>query len=59
MSAFGYIPKDDLVDAIKELASAENQLGANPREIVESIMEAVSYGINSALYELGDQKVNS
>jgi hypothetical protein len=59
MSAFGYIPKDDVVDAIKELASAENERGANPREVVESIMEAVAYGINSALYELGDQKVNS
>jgi hypothetical protein len=59
MSAFGYIPKDDLIDAIKHLASAESERGANPREIVESIMEAVTYGIDSALCELGDQKVNS
>jgi hypothetical protein len=59
MSAFQYIPKDNVVDAIKELASAESERGASPREVVESIMEAVAYGIDSALCELRDQKVDS
>lgn len=59
MSAFGYIPKDDLIDAIKHLASAESKRGASPRKVVESIMEAVAYGIDSALCDLSNQKVDS
>jgi hypothetical protein len=59
MSTFAYIPKDNVVNAIKMLASAENERGASPREVVESIMEAVTYGIDSALCEMKYQKVDS
>lgn len=58
MSAFGFWEKDNLVDAIEVLAKFERERGKTPRQIVESIMEASTYGINSALYELRDEKVD-
>lgn len=56
MSAFGYYPKDAVVSAIEELAEEERKRGKNPRQIVESIMEAATYGIDAALYNLSDEK---
>ena len=58
MSAFGSYEKDGLVDAIKTLAEAEFALNKTPREIIASIMEATSYGINDALYGLRHMKVD-
>lgn len=59
MSAFGYYEKDEVVEAIGMLAKQERERGKTPREIVESIMEATTYGINTALYELRDEKVDT
>ncbi|MBL0320644.1 MAG: hypothetical protein IPP74_15320 [Alphaproteobacteria bacterium] len=59
MSAFGWIPKDEVVEAIERLAEEEALLGRSPREIVESIMDATTCGINQALLKLKDQKVDS
>lgn len=59
MSAFGWIPKDEVVEAIEKLAEEEALLGRSPREIVESIMDAATCGINQALLKLKDQKVDS
>lgn len=58
MSAFGWTPKDEVVDAIERLAEEETMLGRSPREIVESIMEATMCGINQALFKLKDKKVD-
>jgi len=59
MSAFGFYEKDEVVEAISMLAKQERERGKSPREIVESIMEATTYGINIALYELKDEKVDT
>lgn len=58
MSAFGFLEKDNVVDAIEVLAKFERERGKTPRQIVESILEATTYGLNSALYELRDEKVD-
>lgn len=58
MSAFGNYEKDNIVDAIKLLAEKEFELNKTPREIIASIMEATSYGINDALYGLRHMKVD-
>lgn len=57
MSAFGFWEKDNVVDAIETLAKFERERGKTPRQIVESILEATTYGLNSSLYELRDEKV--
>ena len=46
MSAFGYTPKDDVVEAIETLAKAEHDRGKTPREIVESVLEASMCGLS-------------
>ena len=58
MSAFGFSPKDEVVYAIETLAKEERLRGKNPRQIIESIMEAATYGIDAALYDLRDEKVS-
>jgi len=58
MSAFGFYEKDSVVDAIETLAKAERDRGKTPKQVVESIMEAMTYGISSALYEVRDEKVD-
>ena len=58
MSAFGNYEKDNIVDAIEILAKSEYNEGKSPRQIIESIMEAVTYGITSALFDLRDEKVD-
>ena len=57
MSAFGFTPKDDVVDAIETLAKEEFARGKTPREIVESIMDAVTCGLDRSLAELSRQNV--
>ena len=52
MSAFGNHEKDALVSAIKALAEKEFESNKNPREIIASIIEATSYGIDDVLYGL-------
>jgi len=56
MSAFGFDPKDAVVEAILDLAREEKLRGKSLREAVESIMEATTYGIHSVLYELDAKK---
>lgn len=58
MSAFGFYEKDEVVEAIRTLAACERENGKSPRKIAESIMEAVAYGLDSALYELRAEKVD-
>ena len=57
MGAFGFTPKDDVVDAIETLAKEEALRGKTPREIVESIMEAATYGIDCALLGMSNHTV--
>jgi undecaprenyl pyrophosphate synthase len=52
MSAFGYTPKDDVVEAIETLAKAEHDRGKTPREIVESVLEASMCGLDRALADM-------
>jgi hypothetical protein len=52
MSAFGNFEKDEVVEAIKALAKSELEKGKTPREIITSIMEATTYGIDSVMFEL-------
>ena len=52
MSAFGFYEKDEVVESIKVLAEVERKNGKNPREVIESIMEAVTCGLDSALYDM-------
>lgn len=52
MSAFGNHDKDEVVEAIKTLAKSEHEKGKTPREVVTSIMEAVTYGLDSAMFDL-------
>lgn len=59
MSAFDNYDKDNVVDAIESLARAEQESGATPREIVESIMKTVSYGLDRVMYELTEKAENS
>jgi len=59
MSAFGNYEKDAVVAAIRELAEKEFELNKTPREIIASILEATTYGIDNALYGLRHQKVDS
>lgn len=58
MSAFENYEKDEIVAAIMALSEKEFESGKTPREIIESVMEATSYGINSALYGLRHMKVD-
>jgi len=58
MSAFDNYEKDEIVEAIKLLAEKEFLLNKTPREIIASIMEATTYGINDVLYGLRHQKVD-
>lgn len=51
MSAFDFREKDNVIDAIVELAMAEENNGKTTREIIVSILEAVNYGIDTALSE--------
>ena len=59
MSAFGFYEKDSVVDSIETLALHELKKGKSSHEIVESIMEAVKYGMDMALYrvELQQEKL--
>ena len=59
MSAFGFYEKDNLVGAIELLAEKERERGKTPKQVVESIMEAMTYGISSALYEVRDERVDT
>lgn len=52
MSAFGNFEKDEVVEAIKALAISEREKGKTPREIVTSIMEAVTYGLDTVMSDL-------
>ena len=52
MSAFGNYEKDEVVEAIKALAKSEREKGKTPREVVTSIMEAVTYGIDTIMFEM-------
>tara|TARA_R110000868_G_scaffold25358_1_gene98840 strand:+ start:108 stop:287 length:180 start_codon:yes stop_codon:yes gene_type:complete len=52
MSAFGFYEKDSVVDAIEILALHELKVGKSSREIVESIMEAVKYGMDMAFFRV-------
>jgi hypothetical protein len=58
MSAFGFYEKDNLVDAIELLANRERERGKTPKQVIESIVEAMTCGISSALYEMRDEKVD-
>lgn len=58
MSAFGFWEKDNVVEAIEVLAKFERERGKTPRQIVESILEATTYALDSALYELREEKVD-
>jgi hypothetical protein len=51
LSAFDFREKDNVIDAIVELAMAEENNGKTTREIIVSILEAVNYGIDTALSE--------
>lgn len=58
MSAFGFSPKDEVVDAIKLLAEEEFKRGKTPKEIIESIMDATMCGIRYSSFDLKDEKVH-
>lgn len=58
MSAFGNYEKDAVVAAIRELAEKEFALNKTPREIIASILEATTYGMDNALYGLRHMKVD-
>jgi hypothetical protein len=58
MSAFDLNEKDDVVEAIKNLAEFESNRGKTPREILQSIMEAVNYSIDSVMYDLRNERVD-
>lgn len=57
MSAFGFYEKDEVVDAIKLLAEAEAAKGKTVRAVVESVMVAVTYGLDHALYNIENKGV--
>lgn len=52
MSAFGFYEKDEAVETIRILAEELTKQGKSPRETINSIMEAVSYGIDLAMYNI-------
>lgn len=52
MSAFGDYIKDNVVDAIVELAESEKQKGKTTREIIQSINEVMTYGVDTVLFKL-------
>lgn len=58
MSAFDNYEKDEVVDAIKNLVKDQNNKGKSPREIVKTVMEVVTYGLDVALYDLKDKQVD-
>lgn len=51
MSAFDFFEKDEVVESIKTLAKEEKNRGKETPEIVNSIMEAVNYGLTEVLWE--------
>ena len=58
MSAFGNYLKDDIVDSIKNFVSDKKE--DNPEiqinQLVKEVMEAVSYGLESSIYKIENEK---
>jgi hypothetical protein len=54
MSAFDNYTKDEVVSAITDLARDEFFNGQSVPAVVESIMEAVTYGITRAMRQYGE-----
>lgn len=52
MSAFGLWEKDNLIDAIEVLAAYEAALGQSQSDVIRSILEVVTYGIDKHLKNL-------
>lgn len=51
MSAFGWHPKDAVVEAIEALAQAEHERGRPAQEILESLLEATAFGVKYSMSE--------